>query len=192
MTSYKSRSDADLDAAASDGLKVFNLDKGEPSYLGLSVAQKDRKESLPRISPHWEQALEADLTRAILRVSGSRPFTEPNAAAIQAAKDVDAEVKRFIPNIDSIPVEKGRQILQDRALKELKETALEMQSELHKAQQRLSEARDARSEEEQKAAMKQVRQIQTAQSEMIKEISARLSAQISALERLKGASSSDQ
>ena len=119
VTSFNSRSDENLDAAASDGLRVFNLDKGEPSYLGLSVAREDQKESLPRIAPEWEQALEADLTRAILRVSGAESLAERDGATTQAASDATAEVKRAIPNFDSIPVDQARQILRDAAFKDV-------------------------------------------------------------------------
>lgn len=191
VTSFTSRSEENLDAAASDGLRVFNLDKGEPSYLGLSVAREDQKESLPRIAPEWEQALEADLTRAILRVSGAESLTEQTAATTQAASDATAEVKRAIPNFDSIPVDQARQILRDAAFKELKAAGTEMQTRIQEARQRLSEAQDAGSEDGQKAAVKQLREVQAAQTAKLKEVSARVDAQITALERLKGVSPTD-
>jgi len=52
-------------AASSDGIRPFNLDKGEACYLALVVSQKDRKELLPDFSPDWEPALESDLSRAM-------------------------------------------------------------------------------------------------------------------------------
>ena len=186
ITRHTSRSDADLDAAASDGISAFNLDKGEPSFLGLSVAQKDQKEALPRITPEWEQALEADLTRAILRVSGAQSLAALADAAAQADPSAVEEVKRAIPNFDAVPVDQGRQILREGTLKELKTATAEMQSQIQEAQQRLSEAQTAKSEAGQKAAMKQLQQAQAAQTEKIKEITARLRSRITALERLKG------
>lgn len=186
ITRYLSRADVDLDAASSDGIKAFNLDKGEPCYLGLCVVQKKQKEALSRISPEWEQALEADLTRVILRVSGAQSLAALADSAIQADSSAVDEVKRAIPNLDAVPVDQGRQILRDAALKELKAAATEMQTQLQEAQQRLRDAQNTQSEAGQEAAMKQVQQVQTAQTDKLKEISARFNAQITALERLKG------
>ena len=42
VTRYNSGSEANLDAAASDGLKVFNLDRGEP-WSRRSTGRDDRR-----------------------------------------------------------------------------------------------------------------------------------------------------
>ena len=186
VTRYKSGSEADLDAASSDGIRAFNLDKGEANYLGLSVAQEEHKESLPRITPEWEQALEADLTRAILRVSGAQSLAEQADATTQADAAAFEEVKRSLPNFDSVSVEDAREILRERARKELKEASAEMQPQIQGAQQRFREAQAAKSEAGQKAAKKQLQQAQAAQVDLLKEIAARLQAEITAVERLKG------
>lgn len=186
VTRCFSREEGDLAAASSAGITVFNLDKGEPSYLGLSVAQEDQKEVLPRITPEWEQALEADLTRAILRVSGPRSLAARTEAAVKADSGAVEEVKRVVPDLDAVPVDQGRQILREGALKELRAAATEMQTQIAEAQQRLREAQATQSKAAQEAAMKQLQQAQATQTEMLKEISARLEAQITALERLKG------
>jgi len=192
VTRYDSRSETDMDAASADGISAFNLDKGEPCFLGLSVVQDDQKESLPRISPDWEQALEADLTRAILGVSGAQSLAAQAAAAALAGSSEVEEVKRAIPNLDSVSLEDGKQILRTRAMEELKAANTELQAQVQQAQQRLSEAQNGNSESAQEAAMKQLQQAQAAQSEMIKEIAARLQAQITAVEQLKGAPASNR
>ena len=62
-------SQADDSARAfADGLKSFNLDKGNACFLGIVVASGTQKELLPQLSPDWEQAVEPDLTRAIARL----------------------------------------------------------------------------------------------------------------------------
>ena len=70
VTVTRLRSRSDVSAAAADGMKPFNLDKGDVCYLGLTVVQGGRKESIPRLFPEWEQALESDVSRAIGRVLG--------------------------------------------------------------------------------------------------------------------------
>jgi len=191
VTRYTSRSEDDLNSASSDGLSAFNLDKGEPCYLGLSVVQDDQKETLPRINPDWEQALEADLTRAILRVTGARSAAEQAAATAQADSAAGDEVKRSIPDFDSLSVEEARQVLRTRALEELKAALTELQAQVQQAQQRLSEAQNGESEAEQETAMKQLQQLQAAQTEKLNEIAARLKAQITAVEQLKGTPASN-
>jgi hypothetical protein len=180
------RSDADLDAASADGITAFNLSKGDPCYLGLCVAKDDQKESLARIAPEWEQALEADLTRAILRVSGARSLAERVEAASQADPGAVEEVKRAIPDFETLPVDEGRRILREASLKELKAAAIEMQARIQEAEQRLRAAQKSESEAGRELAMKELQQAHAAQAEKLKEISARLSAQTTALERLKG------
>jgi len=62
VTSFTSQSNSDANAAMADGITVFNLDKGEACYLGITLALNGRKETLPHLSPDWEQALEPDLS----------------------------------------------------------------------------------------------------------------------------------
>ena len=57
------------DAAQLDGVDPQQLVSGESFYLGASVSQLDRKETLPAISPQRERLLEYDLVRAIARVA---------------------------------------------------------------------------------------------------------------------------
>ena len=60
--------------------RPFNIDKGEPCYLGVALAFKGHKESLSRLSPDWEQAVEPDITRAIARLEETtQPVHAPTA-----------------------------------------------------------------------------------------------------------------
>jgi len=62
------------DAAQLDGIDPQQLVTGEQFYLGASITQLDRKQTLPAISPQRERLLEYDLVRAISRVgSTERP-----------------------------------------------------------------------------------------------------------------------
>ena len=56
------------DAAQLDGIDPQQLATGEQFYLGASITQLDRKQTIPAISPQRERLLEYDLVRAISRV----------------------------------------------------------------------------------------------------------------------------
>jgi ABC-type uncharacterized transport system involved in gliding motility auxiliary subunit len=57
------------DAAQLDGVDPQTLNTGEQFYLGASVSQLDRKQTLAEITPQRERLLEYDLIRAIAQVS---------------------------------------------------------------------------------------------------------------------------
>ncbi|MGE5639502.1 MAG: GldG family protein, partial [Clostridia bacterium] len=56
------------DAAQLDGIEPQQLATGETFYLGASVSQLDRKQTLGALSPQRERLLEYDFVRAIARV----------------------------------------------------------------------------------------------------------------------------
>jgi ABC-type uncharacterized transport system involved in gliding motility auxiliary subunit len=56
------------DAAQLDGIEPQQLVSGESFYLGVSVSQLERKQTIGAISPQRERLLEYDLIRAIARV----------------------------------------------------------------------------------------------------------------------------
>jgi hypothetical protein len=187
LTAFTDRSSLNLKAAADDGIAVFNLDKGEACYLGVTLVLQGRKETLPHLSPEWEQALEPDLTRAIVRLlDAPRSVTVPavvsqvNTAAVQ-------EVKALIPDIAAVSVEQGRQILQAAALKDFTAAAKEMQTQIREAERRLTQAQNGGTGAEQEAAAKHLQQVQAENTEKLRQIAARSSAQIEALQQIKAA-----
>ncbi len=184
---FNAQSDAASAAAAAtaDGLRPFNLDKGEACFLGIAVAKDARKESLPRLYPEWEEALEADLSRAIERVYQSRPPAQPFAALPPPDTAAIEAVRRSIPDLASVSVDEGTRILREAALKEFTAAAKDMESQVQEAQQRLNQARQSHSEAEQQAAVQHLRQVQAQQTEKLQQIAARSQAQIAALKQLK-------
>ena len=187
ITSFNSQTKAALNAATADGITVFNLDKGEACYLGVTLVLNGRKDTLSHLSPEWEQALEPDLTRAIIRLmDAARPVTIPttvsqiNTAAIQ-------EVRALIPDLAAVPVESGKQILRDAALKDFTAAAKEMQAQVKEAEQRLTQAQNGGTDVEQQAAMKHLQQVQAEQTDKLKEIAAKSKVQVDTFERLKAA-----
>jgi ABC-type uncharacterized transport system involved in gliding motility auxiliary subunit len=72
---YNPRPDSEEeDAAQLDGVEPQTLGSGEQFYLGASVSQLERKQTLGAITPQRERLLEYDLVRAVSQVSsGERP-----------------------------------------------------------------------------------------------------------------------
>ena len=104
VTSVNSQSNAGANAALTDGLSAFNQDKGDACYLGVALMLNGKKETLPRLSPEWEQALEPDLTRAIARLlDATRPFTSPTAMS-HINTNALQEVKALIPDLAAVSV----------------------------------------------------------------------------------------
>ena len=189
ITSITPQSNPSATAAAADGLAVFNLDKGEACYLGVALSLDGRKETLPHLSPEWEQALEPDLTRAIIRLLETRRPTSVAAAAAVSQVNTAAvqEVKALIPDLASVSLEQGKQILQEAALKEFTAAVGEMQKQIKEAEQLLTRAQNGGTDTEQKAAAKHLQQVQAEQNEKLKQIAARSRAQIEALQQIKTA-----
>lgn len=185
LTRYTSPSDSATKAAAADGIKPFNMHRGEPCYLGLTVAYKNRKETLPHLSPDWEPAIEADLSRALIRVlsggAAGTAFTapaEPDRAMIE-------EVRRLIPDWESVSVQGGTQILRAQALQEFATAKEALEQKVQAAEQRFVQAQSADSASAQQAALQDLQQLRAQQADSLKQLAARLQAQISALEFLK-------
>lgn len=180
------RSSESENAAAKDGLRDLNLDQGDPSFLGLAVMSRDKKEVLPLL-PEWELAMESDLARAIARVSAVQTLARPVAEDPKVAERIAADVHRLIPDVKSTSVEEGTRLLRDSALTEFKAAVAEMQQQLEVARKGLSETQNGQSETERATALKQLQQVQLEQGEKLKEISARLQNEIEQFQQLKQA-----
>lgn len=185
VTRYNSWSNANRAAAGADGMKPFNLDKGDACYLGLVLVQNGKKESFSHVTPEWEQALESDLSRGIARLANASSSSKTTVASPQLDTAAIAEVKRQVPNFASVSVEEATQVLRESALKDFKAAVSEMEIQLKEAEQRVSQTQSGNSEAEQQSAMKLLKQLQAEQAEKLKQIAARSMAQIEALRRLK-------
>ncbi len=96
-----------------------------------------------------------------------------------------AAVKQAIPDFANVSLADGEQILRAAAMKEFGAAAQAADGQVKAAQQQFADAGNGQSAAEQQAAMKQLQQSQTAAADKLKEISAKLSAQIAAWESLK-------
>ncbi len=186
VTRFTTLSTAVANSAAADGITGFNRDKGDVCYLGIAVAQKNQKESLAQLSPDWEQALEPDLTRAIIRVSTASEVT-PVASASPPDPAVVQEVSRAVTNVASVSLQDGNRVLREAALEQFKAAVKEMESKIKEAQQKLADAQSTGSAADQQIALKQLQQVQAEQTEKLKQIAARSKAQVDALQQIKAA-----
>ena len=186
---HDSMSADDVNAAAADGIRPFNLDKGNACFLGVTVICGDRKESLPELQPEWEAALESDLARAIRQIAeGPAPVVVKPSAPI--SPDITNTVVRLIPDLKVTSLEDGTQILRAATLQEFTAAGSEMEAKLQAAQQQLADAQAGQSVEKQQTAMKQVQDLQLAQGEKYKELSARLELELKVFQQMKASDGS--
>lgn len=178
--------------AATDGVLAFAGKDGAACYLGISVVQDGRRQTLPQLSPEWEAALESDVSRAIARVvasptpvaSATRRAVTPSAEPIDPA--VTEEVLRTIPDLESRSFDEASKVLREAALAEFTAQANEMQGKVGEAQRHVLEAQQKNSERDHQAAVQELQRIQAEQTEKLKAITARLQSRIQALGQLKG------
>jgi hypothetical protein len=176
------------DAAAADGIRPFNLEKGNACFLGIAVVSGARKESLARLQPEWEPALEFDLARAILQVT-TPPATSVVKASVPVSPEITNEVVRLIPDPKGTSLEEGTRILREAAFDAFTAAGAEMENRLHAAQQQLSDAQNGQSEAEQQAAMKHLQEVQLEQGQKYKAIATRLQAELAVFQQMKAAGS---
>jgi hypothetical protein len=185
VTRCDSQSNSNVNAAIADGIKPFNIEKGDACFLGITVARKGWKESLSSLNPEWEQALEFDLTRAIARAEEASSPTPIAAAPEQTDSEALEAVKRAIPNIASVSLEEGTQILRVATLNEFAAVSQEMETKMKAAEESFTQAQANGSEAGQENARKLLLQLQAEQTDRFKQAVARSQAQIQALQQLK-------
>jgi len=176
-------SPAAANAAVADGIKPFNMDKGDACYLGIAVVRGGQKASLASLAPEWEPALESDLSRAIAGVDTSGPHAQPAPKPDVASLEA---VKHAIPNLDSVSVEEGSRQLRAAAQTEYKKAAQDLQTRVEQAEQRFLQAQNSQSASDQQAALKDLQQAKKEQTDKLKEIALASKAQLEALQQLKG------
>src|ERR1035441_1904932 len=129
------------DAAAADGLRPFNLEKGEACFLGVTVAIGDRKESLAQLQPEWESALPSDLARAILRVAAETP-PPVVAKIVPLTPTITNEILRLIPNLNATSAEDANRIFHQDFLNQCSKAGAEMEAHINAAAQEVVKAQN--------------------------------------------------
>jgi hypothetical protein len=185
ITQISSPTYANNNAAAKDGVREFNGDQGNPSFLGIAVVRGEARQSLAWLAPDWEPALECDLTRAISAVADAGAQSQPVPPPTPAATAALESVKTSLTNLDAVSFEQGAQILREAALAEFTQATQEMDAKVKQAQQLLLQAKASQSAPEQQATLQKLQQLQAEQSQKLKEIAARSQAQLQALQQYK-------
>ena len=177
---------AGADAAVADGLRPFNLEKGEACFLGVTVASGERKESLAQLQPEWESALPSDLARAILRVAAETP-PPVVAKIVPLTPAVTNEILRLIPNLNDTSAEDANRIIHQDFLNQCAKAGAEMESQINAAAQEVVKAQNSGSAADLEAARKKLSQVQFDQTEKLKEVAAHLQLQLDAFQQMKAA-----
>jgi hypothetical protein len=185
VTRFNSQSNLSPNAPAADGIQAFNIDKGDACYLGLTLTLKGRRESLSRLSPDYEPALESDITRAIERLE-YEPAATPMAIS-QINTTAVQEVKALIPNIAAVSVKEGERILNTAVTRDLSLLKKETDPQVKEAEQRYRQARDSGSEAEQQAARQKYEQAVAEQKQKFEQLSSQVNAQKEAFKQLRAA-----
>lgn len=175
------------DAAVADGLQPFNLEKGDACFLGISVINGERKESLPRLQPEWESALPYDIARAIQRVSAS-PAPAPLPPEIaKPSPEIIQSINRLIPKINAVSIDQANQIFHAEFMKEYEAAGAEMEAQNNAAREEVVQAQKSGSPDDLAAAQKNLLQVQIAQGEKIKRIAADLQTRLAVFRQMKTA-----
>lgn len=193
-------SDPEMDAAAkaaagAAGVGPVATESGEIYYLGLTVGNGSRSETIAPLATEWEAALESDLSRAILRVtaknSGVVRVNSSSATPGQPAPidpTISEELLRAFPDLATRSFDDVALSLRQHTLEEFKIAAAELQTKMAEAQKKLADAQANKSEAAQQAAAKELQLLQTEQANKLGGITAQLQERITVLQQLKAAS----
>jgi hypothetical protein len=179
-----SAAETNADAAAGDGLRPFNLEKGEACFLGMVVAGGGQTESLAQLRPEWEPALPYDLTRAILRVAAqaSPPVV---AKSVPITPAMTNEILRLIPDINATSPEDADRIFRQDFVSQCAKAGAEMEAQINAAVQAVVKAQAGGSPADLEAARKKLTQVQLEQTEKLKEVATHLQLQLDAYQQMK-------
>ena len=172
-------------AAGADGLQPFNLDQGDACFLGLAIASGKKTETIPRLSPEWEAALEYDLARAIQRVAAADAPPRPAPEVAKPGPEIIAAIHRLVPDVNAVSLQQADDLFHDEYVKRCGEVGAELEARINAAQQQVVAAQAGGSPAGLAAAQKNLLQVQLAQGEKLKALAADLQTQLAVFQRLK-------
>lgn len=172
-------------AAVADGIKGFNLDKGEGCYLGIAFSCAGKKEVLPQLSRDWESALEADVSRAIQRVSDTASRPKLSANSVKEDKALIEQIQAEIPNLASLSLEEAIRAVRENSVKAFTETVSKMNELVQEATTDYVKAQKQGSTADQQEALKKLQAVQATETEMLKQVAAESQLRIEAVRKLK-------
>ena len=191
LSSFDAPADASAAAASADGIKPFNLDKGDACFLGLAIASGKNTEAFARLAPEWEPALEFDLARAIQRVTATAAPAKPAPEVAKPSPEIIASINRLIPDASAVSVEQANQIFHDEFVRQCGEVGTEVEAQINAAQQQVLQAQNSGDEAALEAARKNLAQVQVAQGEKLKDVAAQLQTRLAVFQRMKSATTNE-
>jgi hypothetical protein len=185
LASVTGPAETNITAATTDGIQPFNLDKGDACFLGIVVTSGNNKESLARLQPEWEPALESDLARAILRVAGTAAPAKLAPEVAKPSSETIATINRLIPDVRAVSTEQAGQIFSAEYLKQCGEVGAEMEAQVNAAAQQVVAAQNSGSATDLEAAQKKLAQAQLEQGKKLKDLAAQLQIQQAVFQQMK-------
>jgi hypothetical protein len=177
--------ETNITAATTDGLQPFNLDKGDACFLGMVVSSGKNTESLARLQPEWEPALESDLARTILRVAGTAAPAKLPPEVAKPSSETITTINRLIPDVSAVSTEQASQIFSAEYLKQCGEVGAEMEAQVNAAAQLVVQAQNSGSATDLETAQKKLAQAQLAQGGKLKDLAAQLQIQQAVFQQMK-------
>lgn len=175
------------DAATAAGIQPFNLDKGDACFLGLAISSGAHSETIARLQPQWESALQYDLTRAILRVARS-PAPAPLAPEVaRPSAEIVNSIHKLVPDVNTTSLQDANRIFHEDFLQQCARVGAETESNLNVAQQKVVQAQQSGSASDLEAARKNLSEVQLAQGEKLKALAARLQTELAVFQQMKDA-----
>ena len=185
LSSVTEPAETNITAATADGIQPFNLDKGDACFLGIVVTSGKNTESLARLQPEWEPALESDLARAILRVAGTAAPAKLAPEVAKPSPETIATINRLIPDVNAVSTEQAGQIFSAEYLKQCGEVGAQMEAQVNAAAQQVVQAQNSGSAADLEAAQKKLAQAQLAQGQKLKDLAAQLQIQQAVFQQMK-------
>lgn len=177
--------ETNADAATTDGIQPFNLDQGAACFLGAAISSGERKESLARLQPEWEPAVQYDLVRAIDRVAAVPvPPSAPPAIA-KPSPEILSSIKQLIPDPAAVSLEDANKVFHAQFMADCAQIGAEMETQINAAQQQLAAAQNGGSPEAAAAAQKHLLEVQLQQGDKMKQVATDLQTRLAVFQKLK-------
>ena len=182
---FTPQTNVNANAALAEGIKGFNLDKGEGCYLGIAFYCAGKNEVLPQLSPDWEPALEADVSRAIQRVSDTASRPKLSANSVKEDRALIEQIQGEVPNLASLSLEEAIRAVRENSVKAFTETVSKMNELVQEATADYVKAQKQGSTADQQEALKKLQAVQATETEMLKQVAAESQLRIEAVKKLK-------
>jgi len=121
---------------------------------------------------------------AVVPTMSAAPSARPRVKVQDSSADPESmeDVKRLIPNVQSVTLDEGRKLLRDSGLADYSQNAKEFDAKIKAAEQTFLQATNTAAKQ---AALDQLQSLQTAQTDTLTQIAGKTQARIKALEKLK-------